>query len=141
MEKYDDIIKLKYPLAHTRKRMNAADRAAQFSPFAALTGYEEALDETARLTEPKAILSEDEQNEIGDKLFYLKENVSLQPWVRIVFFVPDPFKSGGKYLTVQGKVKKVREFEKSILLLGGEEISFDDILFIDTETEKDLLTE
>ncbi|MBR3929502.1 MAG: hypothetical protein IKJ65_10925 [Clostridia bacterium] len=141
MEKYDDIIELKYPLAHTRRQMSASDRAAQFSPFAALNGYDEAIDETARLTEPKAVLSEDEQNEIGDKLFYLKENLSLQPWVRIVFFVPDPFKSGGKYLTVQGKVKKVREFEKSILLLGGEEISFDDILFIDTETEKDLLTE
>ena len=148
MGKYDDILYLDYPTPHTRKRMTMSDRAAQFSAFAALTGYDEAIEETARLTgydeaieetarltDPKALLSEDEQNEIGEKLAYLKEKMSEKPFVRIVFFVPDALKSGGRYVQAEGEVRKIREFEKKILLSGGEEISFDDILFIDTDNE------
>jgi len=133
MGKYDDIINLKYPLLRARKSMTVAERAAQFSPFAALNGYEEAIDETARLTEPKTILSEDEQNEIGEKLACIRENLASHPSVRIVYFVPDAFKPGGKYVTAEGKAKKVREFEKNILLSGGEEIAFENILFIDMQ--------
>ncbi len=135
MGKYDDILYLDYPTPHTRKRMTMSDRAAQFSAFAALTGYDEAIEETARLTDPKALLSEDEQNEIGEKLAYLKEKMSEKPFVRIVFFVPDALKSGGRYVQAEGEVRKIREFEKKILLSGGEEIAFDDILFIDTDNE------
>ncbi len=133
MEKYDDIINMIYPTPRTRKKMTMAERAAQFSAFAALSGYDEAIDETARLTEPKAILSEDEQNEIGIKIAHLKDSLSSHPSVRITFFVPDALKTGGKYVTREGYVQKVREFEKTILLSGGEEISFDDILLLDVE--------
>ncbi len=136
MGKYDDIINIEYPTAKTRKRMTMSDRAAQFSPFAALTGYDEAIEETARLTDPKTMLSEDEQNEIGEKLAYLKDNIARKPVARIVFFVPDGLKSGGRYVTTEGKVKKIREFEKKILLSGGEEIAFDDILFIESDMQK-----
>jgi len=135
MGKYDDILYLDYPTPNTRKRMTMSDRAAQFSAFAALTGYDEAIEETARLTDPKALLSEDEQNVIGEKLAYLKEKMSEKPFVRIVFFVPDALKSGGRYVQAEGEVRKIREFEKNILLSGGEEIAFDDILFIDTDNE------
>lgn len=135
MGKYDDILYLDYPTPNTRKRMTMSDRAAQFSAFAALTGYDEAIEESARLTDPKALLSEDEQNEIGEKLAYLKEKMSEKPFVRIVFFVPDALKSGGRYVQAEGEVRKIREFEKKILLSGGEEIAFDDILFIDTDNE------
>ena len=136
MGEYDDIINIEYPTPKTRRRMAMADRAAQFSPFAALSGYEEAIGETARLTDPKTMLSEDEQNEIGEKLAYLKERLGEKPFVRIVFFVPDALKSGGRYVTAEGEVKKIREFEKKILLSGGEEIAFDDILFIDADMQK-----
>ncbi len=136
MGKYDDIIDIQYPTPNTRKRMTMPERAAQFSAFAALTGYDEAIDETARLTDPKTMLSEDEQIEIGEKLKYLKEKIAEMPFVRIVFFVPDALKSGGRYVTAEGEAKKIREFEKKILLSGGEEIAFDDILFIDTDIQK-----
>ncbi len=136
MGKYDDIIDIQYPTPNTRKRMTMPERAAQFSAFAALTGYDEAIDETARLTDPKTMLSEDEQIEIGEKLKYLKEKIAEKPFVRIVFFVPDALKSGGRYVTAEGEAKKIREFEKKILLSGGEEIAFDDILFIDTDIQK-----
>lgn len=136
MGKYDDIINVKYPTPKTRKRMSMTERAAQFSPFAALTGYDEAIEETARLTDPKTMLSEDEQNEIGEKLRYLKERLTEKPVVRIAFFVPDALKSGGRYAQAEGEVRKIREFEKKILLSGGEEIAFDDILFIDADIQK-----
>ena len=136
MGKYDDIIDIQYPTPNTRKRMTMPERAAQFSAFAALTGYDEAIDETARLTDPKTMLSEDEQIEIGEKLKYLKEKIAEMPFVRIVFFVPDALKSGGRYVTAEGEIRKIREFEKKILLSGGEEIAFDDILFIDTDIQK-----
>lgn len=136
MGKYDDIINLEYPTPNTRKRMKISERAAQFSAFAALTGYDDAIEETARLTDPKTMLSEDEQNEIGEKLKYLKEKIAEKPFVRIVFFVPDALKSGGRYVTAEGEIRKIREFEKKILLSGGEEIAFDDILFIDTDIQK-----
>lgn len=136
MGKYDDIIDIQYPAPNTRKRMTMPERAAQFSAFAALTGYDEAIDETARLTDPKTMLSEDEQIEIGEKLKYLKEKIAEKPFVRIVFFVPDALKSGGRYVTAEGEIRKIREFEKKILLSGGEEIAFDDILFIDTDIQK-----
>lgn len=136
MGKYDDIINLEYPTPNTRKRMKMSERAAQFSAFAALTGYDDAIEETARLTDPKTMLSEDEQNEIGEKLKYLKEKIAEKPFVRIVFFVPDALKSGGRYVTAEGEIRKIREFEKKILLSSGEEIAFDDILFIDTDIQK-----
>lgn len=136
MGKYDDIINLEYPTPNTRKRMKMSERAAQFSAFAALTGYDDAIEETARLTDPKTMLSEDEQNEIGEKLKYLKEKIAEKPFVRIVFFVPDALKSGGRYVTAEGEIRKIREFDKKILLSSGEEIAFDDILFIDTDIQK-----
>ena len=136
MGKYDDIINLEYPTPNTRKRMKMSERAAQFSAFAALTGYDDAIEETARLTDPKTMLSEDEQNEIGEKLKYLKEKIAEKPFVRIVFFVPDALKSGGRYVTAEGEIRKIREFEKKILLSSGEEIAFDDILFIDADVQK-----
>lgn len=136
MGKYDDIIDIQYPTPNTRKRMTMPERAAQFSAFAALTGYDEAIDETARLTDPKTMLSEDEQIEIGEKLKYLKKKIAEKPLVRIVFFIPDALKSGGRYVTAEGEIRKIREFEKKILLSGGEEIAFDDILFIDTDIQK-----
>lgn len=140
MEKYLDIIGMKYTKSGARPHMSMRERAAQFSAFAALTGYEDAIEEEARLTDAKIALSEDEKNEIGEKLAHLNENISGHPEVRIVFFVPDALKSGGKYVTAEGNVKKIREFEGKILLSGGEEIAFDDILLIDMPEDEMNLT-
>lgn len=131
MEKYKDIIGMSYPFQKTRKSMTLHERAAQFSPFAALSGYDDQIEEAARLTDRKIVLCEDEKKEIGEKLLYLKENLASHPRVRIVFFVPDALKEGGRYVTAEGEVKKLREFERNVLLSGGEEIAFDEILYID----------
>ncbi|MBQ6716271.1 MAG: hypothetical protein IJN21_07100 [Clostridia bacterium] len=131
MGKYDDIINMKYPTAKTRKAMTLSERAAQFSPFAALSGYEEAIDETARLTDAKILLSEDEQNHIGETLKMLDEQISDHPIIRLAYFVPDPLKEGGRYMHAEGEVRKVKAFEKKLILKSGEEIAFEDILFIE----------
>lgn len=130
MEKYKDIIDLPYPKSNARPHMSMMDRAAQFSPFAALTGYEEAIEEEARLTDAKILLGEDEKKEIGEKLRVLSENISKTPEIRISYFVTDERKSGGRYLTMEGRVKKVRDFEQEILMETGEIIPFQDILWI-----------
>ncbi len=131
MGKYDDIINMKYPTEKMRKAMTLSERAAQFSPFAALSGYEEAIDETARLTDTKILLSEDEQNSIGETLKKLEEHISEHPKVRLAYFVPDHLKDGGRYMHAEGEIKKVRAFEKKLVLKSGEEISFEDILYIE----------
>lgn len=136
MGKYDDIYGLAYQKSKDRKQMTMQERAAQFSPFAALSGYEDAIEETARLTEVKIGLSEDEKREIGEKLSLIRDNLAHHPHVRIVFFVPDALKSGGRYVTAEGEVKKLREIENSILLSGGKEIRFEDILLIDIEKSR-----
>lgn len=130
MGKYDDIIGLPHHVSATRPHMPMIDRAAQFMPFRALTGYEGAVQETARLTDQKIELSGDEKAALDAKLQRLADDLGSQPTVTLVYFRPDERKSGGAYLTVAGRLKKIDRHQGVLILTGGERIPIEDILEI-----------
>lgn len=120
---YNDIINLPHHVSTKRPRMKMIDRAAQFSPFAALTGHGAAVSETERLTENFAEPDEYEKSIINEKLRFLAELVSQHPVAEIVYFEPDKRKDGGEYVTVTGEVKKIDSVGQSVLMADGQRIS------------------
>ena len=128
---YDDIIGLPHPVSADRPHMPMIDRAAQFSPFAALTGYDAAIEETARLTDRKRDLSEERKQEISRRLNALRARIKSDPAVTVVFFEPDARKAGGEYKTVTGIVKKIDPLRGVLELTSGTAIPFDDILSLE----------
>ena len=104
---YDDILNLPHPTSQNHPRMSLHDRAAQFSPFAALTGHEAAIKETARLTDDKQILSEDVIEKINGQLKIIAENIGAEQEITVTYFVPDSKKSGGAYVDCAGTVRKL----------------------------------
>ncbi len=130
---YDDIIQLPHHQSKTRKRMSVSDRAAQFAPFAALTGHDDAVKETARLTEGYVELDEYEQEELNRKLLYLQEHLDEKPRVTVTFFVPDAKKSGGAYRVFSGTVKKLLQFEGVLITDDETEIPIGEIVEIEGE--------
>ena len=127
MNRYDDIINLPHHISPTRQRMSMHDRAAQFAPFAALVGYDDAVAETARLTETRPELDEQEQRAINERLAYIADHIHEQPEVRIKYFVPDDRKSGGAIVVTSGKVKKISATNGTIVLTDGCKIRLSDI--------------
>lgn len=125
--KYDDIIDMPHHVSEKHPQMPMIDRAAQFSPFAALTGYDAAIVETARLTDQKRELSEDQKQVISKALHDLQRRIKTDPVVTVTFFQPDERKPGGAYRTVTGTAKKVDEYLGVLELTGGTVIPFDDI--------------
>lgn len=130
MNKYKDIINLPHHVSKTRNPMSLYNRAAQFAPFAALTGYNDAIKETARLTEQKIELSDELKNMLNQKIKLIIENIKLQPEVVITYFVHDNKKSGGVYKTISGNVKRIDEVEKCIIFTNKLKIFFSDIISI-----------
>lgn len=124
---YDDIINLPHHQSATHPHMTAYDRAAQFSPFAALTGYEDAVIETARLTDKKVELDEYDKAALNERLNMIQDTLDEQPEVSITYFLPDKKKSGGAYVTVTGGVKKIDEYEHIVVMLDATKIPIDDI--------------
>ncbi len=127
---YDDILHLPHHVSATHARMSAQDRAAQFSPFAALTGYEAAVEETARLTDQQIELAVDATADLNKKLALIQERIADGPQVTLTYFVQDQRKSGGAYVTAAGRVRKIDGHEKYLLLADGTRIFFADILSI-----------
>ena len=127
---YDDILQLSHPTSNTHPRMSRTARAAQFSPFAALTGYEAAIKETARLTDQELDLDDTMKAELNEKLSFLKKHLKDKPQISITFFVPDTKKTGGAYKTTTGWVKKILEYERHLLLTDGTIIPVDKIIDI-----------
>ena len=119
-EKYKDMLHLPHPVSATHPRMSLQDRAAQFSPFAALTGYEDALRETARLTDRFIELDEDGKQEIDRQIGYLQQHLEETLPVKITYFVPDERKDGGAYHTLEGCVQKIDETDRSLRIQGTE---------------------
>ena len=118
-----------YPNPEIEKAFpDAVLRGAQFAPFAALTGHDEAIGETARLTDGRILLSEFEQEEINRVLCCLTEHLGDQPKVSVTYFVPDDKKQGGTYLTKEDTLIKIRTNEQKLLLSDGTEILIPDIL-------------
>ncbi len=135
---YNDIINLPYPTSKTRPRMSNLNRGAQFSPFAALTGYEEAVKETARHTNEKAQLSEYQIALINDKLNIALEKKSSNPIVSITYFRPDKRKQGGEYITLSGVIKKIDEIICCVILKDNFTIPINQIYHIDGELFADM---
>ena len=130
---YDDIIALPHPTSRRHPRMPAADRAAQFAPFAALTGYAAAVKETARETEAFTEPAEDEAVALDRQLRLLEERVRQRPWVVLTCFQPDQRKAGGAYVEVRGRVKRLDSTAGTITLEDGREIPINYILEIKEE--------
>lgn len=128
---YEDIIDLPHHVSPTRPQMSLHDRAAQFSPFAALTGHQEAVHETQRLTLEKRELDENQKVVINEKLQKLLERVAELPEVRITYFEPDRKKEGGSYPEIHGNVKKIDEIMRQIYLTDGTVIGIEDIVDIE----------
>lgn len=124
MGKYDDIINLPHHVSMVHPRMSMESRAAQFAPFAALSGHNEAIVEMARKTQSKKDLSEIEINIISRKIYNAFEKKLP---VKILLFCPDKSKKGGSYKTIEGIIKKIDEFEKTLILKDGQVITMDSI--------------
>ena len=125
--RYDDIINMSRPVSRRGEKMAAGDRAAQFSPFAALSGYEEAVEETARLTDEKRSLTEEAVAALNEKLLTVLRHLHESPKIMVCYFVPDTRKSGGEYVTVKGSVKRIDEYESCLIMDGGRVIPLKDI--------------
>ena len=136
---YDDIINLPHHVSTTRPQMPMLDRAAQFAPFAALTGYDAAIKETGRLTDEKIEMDEEALNILNMKFQLLVDNLHDEPEVSFTYFKPDERKAGGAYLEVTGTVKKVDDFERVITMQDGTKMLMDNILNIDGEIFAGLL--
>ena len=136
---YDDIINLPHHVSKTRPQMSMQDRAAQFSPFAALTGYDAAIKETGRLTDEKIELDEDTKAALDMKQAYLTEMVDDQPKISVTYFLPDSRKSGGAYVTVTGNLKRFDEYERLLILTDGRKIPMDKIADIESDLFKGLI--
>lgn len=122
MGKYDDIINLPHHVSDYHKPMTMIQRAAQFSPFAALSGHEDAIAEVRRTTEPFREMSDEEKNRISNKLFFAIKNHAI---AKITYFTPDKLKKGGFYNTVTGKIKKREEYDNLLIMLDGTIIPID----------------
>ena len=125
--RYDDIIDLPHHVSPTRPHMPLLDRAAQFAPFAALTGYDDAVEETARLTDTQGEPDETELERLNALLLTLQERQKERPEVEVLHFVPDARKSGGAWKTTRGRLKKIDELKGLLCLTDGTVIPFERI--------------
>lgn len=132
-KKYAEIIDLPHHVSTSRPQMPMMDRAAQFSPFAALTGYDAAIKETGRLTDEKIELDEENLKDLNMRFQMLIDHLKDEPEVTFTYFKPDERKTGGAYIEVSGVVKKVDDFERLILMKNGLKLPMDDILIIEGE--------
>lgn len=129
--RYDDIINLPHPTSVNHPRMSLYDRAAQFSPFAALTGHDAAIKETARLTEHKIELSEDTISRLNEKLQIVSDHLETE--VTITYFVPDERKSGGAYVSHTGTVRRIDDYEHTLVMTDKTVIPIEQISEIESE--------
>lgn len=124
MGEYDDIINLPHHVSSKRKPMSMYQRAAQFAPFAALTGHNAAIREMARLTDKMVELDDESQNIMNKKMATVRDHLHEQPEVTITYFRPDERKEGGSYQNVTGKIRKIDDYEQVITLADGQTIPF-----------------
>lgn len=130
--KYEDIIQFPRPVSSRHARMSTTDRAAQFSPFAALTGFDATITETGRRTDLRIELEDNQKTVLDQKQQYLAQLLRQQPEVTVTYFVPDCRKSGGSYVQAVGRLKKIDPHERVLLLADGRRIPLDEIIDIDS---------
>lgn len=127
MDKYKKIINRKHHISVNRPKMSLLDRAAQFSPFDALTGYKESIKETSRLTDKKIELSDEDKEVINNLLLYIINN-NIKENIEVVYFVPDSKKDGGKYINYIGSVRIINTVEQNIYFNDGKIININDVI-------------
>lgn len=135
---YDDLLDLPHHVSSERPHMSMLDRAAQFSPFAALTGYDAAVREAARLTQPRVELDESSKAMLNEKLQQLLELLEERPEVVITYYVPDERKAGGAYIRAVGQVKKIDGYHHTIVMMDRTEIPFEQIYGIESTAFRDM---
>ena len=129
---YSDIFDMPHHVSHAYPHMSIGERAMQFSPFAALTGFDDEVDEEARVTENRDELSEDQKAEIDEKLRILEAFAEEAPHIKITYFVPDEKKSGGSYVSLIGRFKRIKEIERTVVVAERTEIEIDRIRKVDS---------
>lgn len=134
---YDDIIDIEYPFDLGHPRMSLYDRSSQFMPFSALTGYKEAVVETARITSDRIYLDEEMKEILDNKINFIKSKFDLKPCVSITYFVPDSKKKGGSYMNINGFIKKI-DLYKNVIVIDEKKIFIDNILDIDSDVFNDM---
>ena len=129
-EDFSDILYLLHPVSKNHPPMSLHDRAAQFAPFAALTGYEDLIDENARFTEERPLPDEDAKEEINSTLQALLLASNASPEIRVIYFLPDERKSGGALITHTGPLAQIKPWDRLLLFADGTAVPLDDILSI-----------
>ena len=135
--KYSKLKNITRPQYPDLPPMSIEDRAAQFSPFAAVVGYDDAVEETARYTDSMIELSEDEIVLLNGALARLRESIDEKPQIRVTYFVPDAKKDGGEYVSKTGIVKRIDEYENVLIFTDGDKVAVSSIIkveFVDTES-------
>lgn len=140
-KQYDDIIGLPHHTSPTRPRMSRENRAAQFSPFAAVVGHDAAIKETGRLTDTKIELGESSIVDLEIKLDILVDIIAERPEISVTYFKPDDKKAGGAYVTVSGAAKKIDDVQRIIVFTDGKSVAITDILDIECERFGDYINE
>lgn len=130
-DNYEDIINLPHPVSRTHPQMSMMARAAQFAPFAALTGYNAAIEETARLTDAERELSEVEQGALNQKMAWLQEHMSKHPLITITHFVHDTRKSGGAFVQTPGNLKSIDTVDQLLVLSDGTKVPLRGIMEVE----------
>ena len=130
IENYEDIINLPHHVSKSHPQMSMMNRAAQFAPFAALTGHSAAIEETARLTDEQQELAEEDSDALNQKMAYLREVINEHPTITITYFEPDKKKAGGKYKSIEGQLQNIDDYTQTIILKSGVSIPFASILDI-----------
>lgn len=128
---YDDIIDLPHHVSKTHPQMSRHDRAAQFSPFAALTGYDDAVEEAARLTDSRLVPDEEKAALLDRTMREILDNIDIRPLIHVTYFIPDKQKSGGRYVEYTGRIRTFNEYDKILIFEGGNKIAISDIYDLD----------
>ncbi len=135
---YADMLDLPHPTSSRHPRMPIIDRAAQFAPFAALTGYDDAIEETARLTDEMLRMTEDQREQLDRRQQLLLASIDRMPKVEVTYFLPDARKTGGSYRTVRGTLERIDEIERILYLSGGHRIPLDAVCNLESEIFRDI---
>jgi len=130
MDNYEDIINLPHHVSSRHPQMSMMNRAAQFAPFAALTGHAAAIEEIARLTDEQHELAEEDSESLNQKMIYLREVINEHPIITITYFEPDKKKAGGAYKSIESQLKNIDDYSQSIVLKSGEMIPLKSVLDI-----------
>lgn len=131
--RYDDMIDLPHHVSSKYPQMSLYERAAQFSAFKALTGYEDAVTEAARLTGQRIELDDATMSALNAKVQILQDEIRIRPEISVTYFVPDKKKDGGEYVTFSGSIKRIDEVERTIIFSDGKTIQIDDVINIESE--------